>query len=103
MSNLGAYQAFTPAAKAAGGVEQLIKRIEAGAAAKALLTAAPGLLAAGALGATALIFGRRKAYAWVRDFRARQAAIIADGEAAAVELAQLVEASDREDDEQADR
>lgn len=43
MSNLGAFQEITTAAKAAGGVDHLIKAIEKGAVQKA----APSLLATG--------------------------------------------------------
>lgn len=44
MSNLGRYQEFTTAAKAAGGVDEYLRHIEVGA----IVKAAPLLLIAGA-------------------------------------------------------
>lgn len=101
MSNLGPYQDIVVRAHAAGGVELLIKQIQDAAAANALQRVAPGFLAAGALSAAALIFGGRKARDWVRDYRARQAQIIADGEAAAAKLAEMLEPEEEDgiDDE----
>jgi hypothetical protein len=46
MSNLGRYQEFTTAAKAAGGVDKYLRHIKAGA----VLKAAPVLLAIGGVG-----------------------------------------------------
>lgn len=53
MGNLGKYQDITALAKSLGGVDNLIKKIEAGAVAKA----APKLLAAGVVVGGVLIAG----------------------------------------------
>lgn len=52
MNNLGPYQAFSIAAKSAGGVPQLIENIERGAVSKAL----PGIVAK-SVGAGAALMG----------------------------------------------
>lgn len=55
MSNLGLYEWITTQAKIEGGVENLIKTIEAGAAKKALKEAGPVLVGVGVLaGASAM-------------------------------------------------
>lgn len=66
MSNLGAYQEITTAAKAAGGVEQMVKAIERGAVWKA----APVILAAGAAAALGVERGIREIVARRRAARA---------------------------------
>ena len=74
MGNLGKYQDITALAKSLGGVDNLIKKIEAGAVAKA----APKLLAAGVVVGGVLLAGGMAAVDGGKDllsrYRARQLA-----------------------------
>jgi hypothetical protein len=82
MGNLGKYQDIVTAAKAVGGVENLIGKIETGAVDKA----APGLVAKGAAIGAGVVLGAAAAAAAGKRYWARRKARIAIADDAKDEL-----------------
>lgn len=95
IENLGAYGQLTKAAKAAGGVEKLIAKLESGAVSRAAMRLRAQGIALGVLGASTVGFAYKL-------YQRKKQANVAAQEAARAELREAVEAGEHQQSDDAE-